>query len=833
MLRKSVLSALFLAPVLFSGALSAQTPPELPSCFIGEDQATVGVPYYCDFGTALNQFIAPFFLADSGISVGFTFNVTTGSTLPPGISLTKSGVFSGTPTTPGAFNFSIDINFSISFSGQTVSEIIPFPTLLQVNGSATGSTVVNPGGLVFALSQGTNTSSQSIALSSRRSQPITYTATASTNSGGSWLSVSGGGTINPFQNSSTVATVNTSGMLAGTYLGTIKLALSSGENFTLPVLLTVTSNQQSLVLSQTGLFFQAVQGGTAPPSQSVSVLNGGTGSLSFSASPSTLSGGNWLSVSPTSGTASSTSSGSATITADSTSLAPGTYYGSVQFSSTGVTNSPQTISVILTVATPAQSPGPSLSSTGLIFVGQAGAAATAKAITVTNPSPNPLAYSSTPFSDNGAAFYTVSPAIGTLASGKPLSIGVQPNAGLATGVYFGNLTLVFSDATTQTVYQRRVAVVLIVVPSLTGGLRGGDEGPSAFLPRAAGCTPTKLIPVMTQLGDGFKVAASWPSPLEVTVVDDCGTFVTQGGSVITTFSTSDPPLALSSLHDGRWTGTWQPRNTSSNQVTITAQAQETLPPLTGSVQIGGSLQANPTVPVVDAGGVVSAASNTVRQPLAPGAYITIYGKNLSQGFNVAPSLPLGTQLGGTQVLLAGKALPLNFAGTGQINAIVPFDMPVNTVQQLIVQQNGALSVPEPVVLSPAQPAIFTQDQSGSGLGVIVGFKADGSGSFLVDHSHPVSTGDVLVVYCTGLGPVDQVLTVGNAGPSLPLANAVTPVTVTIGGQNASVLFAGLAPTLTVYQMNIVVPPGVTPGADVPIVLTQAGLQSVPVTIAVK
>jgi uncharacterized protein (TIGR03437 family) len=304
--------------------------------------------------------------------------------------------------------------------------------------------------------------------------------------------------------------------------------------------------------------------------------------------------------------------------------------------------------------------------------------------------------------------------------------------------------------------------------------------------------------------------------------------------VITAFTNGDPPLSLASLEDGRWSGTWVPRNTSASQVTITAQAQEVLPPIRGSAQIGGTLQTNPAVPVIDAGGVVSAASNTPRQPLAPGSYITIYGKNLNLGSFIAPSLPLQTQLGGSQVILAGKPLPLNYAGSGQINALVPFDTPVNSIQQLIVQQSGQISVPEPVVLSSTQPAIFTQDLSGGGPGVIAGYKADGSANnFLVDHSHPVSAGDTLVIYCTGLGPVDQPVAAGDAGPSSPLARTVNPVTATIGGRDASVQFAGLAPTLTVYQVNVVVPPGVAPGSDVPIVLYQAGQQSVPVTIAVQ
>ena len=828
MLRRLVLilSLSFLASCI--APLVAQT-STLPACLTGLDDGTVGVPYYCDYGTALNQYFAQFLETDSGVSISFTFAVTSGSTLPPGMSITQSGVFSGTPTTAGNFTFSIDITFNITVLGQSFPQTVPFISLLRVSGSATGDTLVSPGGLVFALNQGTGASSQSVGLTSRRSQPITYTATATTVSGSGWLAVSQGGTLGPFQSTAATVTVNPAGLAAGTYNGLIALALSSGENFTIPVLLTVTSNQQSLVLSQTGLSFQAVQGGANPPSQSVSVLNGGAGSLNFSVSSTVLSGGSWLSVTPAAGTAVAGSSGPAvSVSVNSAGLAPGSYYGTVQFSAPNVPNSPQTTSVVLTVTSPAQSPGPSLSATGVIFVSQAGGSPNAKTITITNPSPNPLSYSSTAFSDNNnAGFYSVSPANGTVTSGQPLTVSVQPKAGLAAGVYTGNLTLVFADATTQTIYQRRVAVVLIAVSSLPN-VR--VERSTGLAPRAV-CAPTKLIPVVTQLGDSFNVPAAWPVPVEVTLVDDCGTFVNQG-AVVSTFSTGDPPLPLTAFPDGRWSGTWQPRHTSS-QVTITIQAQEPSPPIQGSVRIGGAVQANPAVPVIDAGGVVSAASNTLRQPLAPGSYITVYGKNLSSGSFVAPSLPLQTKLGGTQVILAGKTLPLNYAGNGQINALVPFDTPVNAVQQLIVQADGQLSVPEPVVLSSAQPAIFTQDQSGQGLGIIVDYKPDGSAPFLVDHSHPASAGDALVIYCTGLGPVDQPVTAGSAGPSSPLARVLNPVTATIGGQSAAVAFAGLAPQLTVYQINLVAPSGLTPGSDVPVVLSQAGLQSVPVTIAIK
>ena len=828
MLRKVVLVLSLLFPVMFGHALSAQT-TDLPACFTGLEQATVGVPYYCDFGTALNQFYAPFLEQDTGVSLVFTFGVTAGTTLPPGLSITQSGAFSGTPTTPGSFSFRIDITYAISVAGQSFSETVPFPSTLQVGGLATGSHDRKPRwSRLRAEPEHHCVSAEHRFVQPQKPADDLHGHSQHGCRRNVALSVRKRHTESVFKKQQpAVASVNTASLVAGTYAGTIQLALSSGENFTLPVVLSIASSQQSLILSQSGLYFQAVQGGSSPPAQSVSVINGGTGSLNFTAAVSTLSGGTWLSVSPASGSADASSGASVGISVSSDGLAPATYYGTVQISAAGLPNSPQTVSVVLTVASPAQSPGPTLSSTGLIFVAQAGGtAAAARTITVTNPSPNTLKFSTTAFSDTSTNFYTVTPSSGTLTSGQPLTLSVQPATGLTAGVYTGSVTLVFADATTQTTYQHRLEVVLIVVPS------GGSVATAHSLrPLAAGCTPSKLILVFTQLGDAFKIPAAWPAPLEVTTIDDCGTFMTQG-TVIVTFSTGDPPLALSSLKDGRWSGTWLPRNTSS-QVTIIAQGQETSPALQGSAQIGGGLQANPAVPVIDAGGVVSAASNTPRQPLAPGSYISVYGENLSLGSNSASSLPLQTELGGTQVILAGKALPLNYAGNGQINAIVPFDSPVNTQQQVIVQSGAALSVPEPVVLSSAQPAIFTQDLSGSGPGVIVGYKADGSASFLIDASHPVSTGDYLVIYCTGLGPVDQPVVVGNAGPSSPLANTLNPVTATIGGQNASVAFAGLAPTLTVYQVNLIVPPGVTPGGSVSVVLTQAGQQSLPVTIAVQ
>jgi uncharacterized protein (TIGR03437 family) len=200
--------------------------------------------------------------------------------------------------------------------------------------------------------------------------------------------------------------------------------------------------------------------------------------------------------------------------------------------------------------------------------------------------------------------------------------------------------------------------------------------------------------------------------------------------------------------------------------------------------------------------------------------------------SIANQLPLGTLLNGTQVLIAGELMPLYFTSDGQINGVIPFDVPPNATHQVIVQRGNAYSVPASVTISAASPAAFTSNATGSGAGIYEAYRADGT-SFLVDENHPTSAGDVIVIYCTGLGPVTPAVSSGSAAPDSPRSPTTNPVTVTIGGQSATVSFAGLAPEFVgVYQINATIPAGVTPG-DAPLLITVAGQTSPAVTIAVQ
>jgi uncharacterized protein (TIGR03437 family) len=214
--------------------------------------------------------------------------------------------------------------------------------------------------------------------------------------------------------------------------------------------------------------------------------------------------------------------------------------------------------------------------------------------------------------------------------------------------------------------------------------------------------------------------------------------------------------------------------------------------------------------------------------------ISILGSSLSDRSEQAPSGDaLPTQLAGTTVLLAGRALPLMAASDGRIDAVLPFDLPVSARHQLIVQRGTNLTVPSMVTMAPVQPAIFTKDDSGAGQGKIYRVLDDGS-SPLAEPGSPAQAGETITILATGLGVVSADVQAGTPGPSDPPATTVNPVTVLIGGVETGAVFAGLQPGAAgFYQLKVVIPDGAPKGDAVPIVLRVAGQSSPAVTMAIQ
>ena len=179
----------------------------------------------------------------------------------------------------------------------------------------------------------------------------------------------------------------TAGMAPGSYSATIPVlsALASNSPQVLSVTFTVTSAGPAIVLTPASRSFSATQGGANPPSQVVSITNGGGGTLSGLNSPliQFLSGGTgWLQV-PT--LSSTTAPANLTLQPITGGMVAGTYSANVFLAATSASNSPQIVSVTFTVAPSTLPPGIALSASSRTFAAtQGGTNPASQSVAITN-----------------------------------------------------------------------------------------------------------------------------------------------------------------------------------------------------------------------------------------------------------------------------------------------------------------------------------------------------------------------------------------------------------------------------------------------------------------
>jgi uncharacterized protein (TIGR03437 family) len=237
---------------------------------------------------------------------------------------------------------------------------------------------------------------------------------------------------------------------------------------------------------------------------------------------------------------------------------------------------------------------------------------------------------------------------------------------------------------------------------------------------------------------------------------------------------------------------------------------------------GFSLTISPPPPSISAGGIVNSAS-FAGGGVAPGELVTIFGSGLGPGTFAGLELDgrgyVSTSLAGTQVLFDGAPAALVYSAAGQVSAVVPYGVSSrsSTQVQVVYQSRGSNTVTLPVV--DAMPGIFTLDSSGHGPGAIV--NQDGK---VNSPSNVAAAGSIVFFYATGEGQTNPGGIDGRPnGDPVPMPVA-QPVTATVGGANAEVVYAGGVAGLVagVLQVNVRLPSGTPPGVAVPIVLTIAG-----------
>ncbi len=661
--------------------------------------------------------------------------------------------------------------------------------------------------------------SQTLIVSNAGGGALNFTTSIALFSGQSahWLSVSPpSGTVAPASPVALAVRADPSLLPAGTYTGSLTISAQGIHPVIIPMTMTITTNPLVLLLSQSGLTFTVVQNGGVVPPQTFGVLNLGSGMLKWSVKTSTLSGGNWLTANPATGSSDAGTPDGAPLVAVSVNpagLVPGAYYGLVKVISPGAANTPQEVVAVLRVLPADTDVAPIVQPSSLIFSAPAGLSSpSSQTVLVYDPTGTGKSFTSTA---TGAGAVVTLPTDATIPPTGPTQIVVQPIVnGLAPGTYQGTLTLQFSDGRVSA-----VAITFVV----TGAADSGSARPAPH--DSLSCTATKLIPVLTTLGPGFIVPAGYPQGLTAQVADDCGNPLTQG-QVSVEFSTGQGVQYMQSLNNGRWDVTWQTGSEPAASVILTVNATNPNQTIAGEAQISGALGALQASPQVKDGGVVSAATFLVT-PLAPGGFISIFGSLLSDATGSAPVLPLSTQLNNTIVSLGDLPLPLFYTSAGQVNAVVPYTSAENTNLQLLVQRDNTYATPVHVDVAAAQPGILQQNGNMEAVAV------DLNGN-LIGPSNPAHAGNVLTLYCLGLGAVSPVVADGTAAPSNPPASTVNPVTVTIGGQNANVIFAGLTPTLAgLYQIDFTVPPNTGTGDQVQVVVSTGEQTSAAVNLSVR
>lgn len=244
-------------------------------------------------------------------------------------------------------------------------------------------------------------------------------------------------------------------------------------------------------------------------------------------------------------------------------------------------------------------------------------------------------------------------------------------------------------------------------------------------------------------------------------------------------------------------------------------------------------------PFIPYQGVLDDAIFKAGDAISPGDIVALFGEQLL--FDTppaAPSAPLPTTLGGVQVTVNGEPAPLYYVSYFQVNFQIPADIPAGTAVVELKRGDGSASNLSSIEVVPRAPRLLLLDGT---YGAIVNQDFSlpmPSGTFGAYQTHPAHEGDALTIYAIGLGTTTPGVASGQPAPSSTLANLNTMPTVVFGGGitgvNATPFFAGLTPTASgLYQVNVIIPPGVAKGDNVSVSLVFPDSASNAAAIAIQ
>lgn len=406
------------------------------------------------------------FAATGGLAPYSFFVLPTGTSnpLPPGITLDKSGVLSGTPTTPGAYSFTVQVVDSSQNAGTKTFQL--------TIGAATQSFVVSPLSLQFSGPFGGDVPSGQNVVISSTGAPTAFTAQVDDGNGGpapGWLQVT------PLKGTTPGAlhvSLLSNTLPAGTY--TARIRIGPGLVTNVAVTYTVTAAAPKLSITPSLLRFRAHLANPSTQQQTFILRNtGGGGPV-----PITLSvtgNSQWItSVTPSAQSVLQNAPVFVKVIVNSQSLTLGAHRDAVHIvTPIGQFDVPVTLTVL------GQGPAISVLTSGVrIATIQGSQSSRSQQIFVRNVGDPGTVVNWTAQAIRGANFVTITNAQGTSTTATPSSFTIQATAAASSSAGPKSALIRVSDSQSQDSPQ---FVVLTIDVAATGSAPIPDPDPAGLL----------------------------------------------------------------------------------------------------------------------------------------------------------------------------------------------------------------------------------------------------------------------------------------------------------------------------------------------------------------
>jgi uncharacterized protein (TIGR03437 family) len=424
--------------------------------------------------------------------------------------------------------------------------------------------------------------------------PMPFTVTPVSNSGGAWLQVAPANGTAPTSISVGVNPAIVTSLAPGIYTGTVTITpiySTAGPAITVAASLTVTGAVQVSVSSNLLSFGYQSGGSSNLQQQTIIVSTNSANPVSFFLNAPQVdpnpAGINWLSVNPTSGVVSSTTSANVVVSILPGTLPPGAYAGRFTLTTPGAAPVTQDIVVRLTVSSNAllNIPVPSLT-----FNYQIGTSVPpAQTLTPTSTS-SAIQYSITA-STNNTGNWLVVPTLGSTPNS--FQVSVNP-AGLAAGNYTGSITIqginLSTAAQTIPVYLKvsNDPVIVSTLTSISFPYQVGQSLPAVQAVRLTSSTGLALSYTVT-------TATPWLTLGGQTLGSTEGLFTVQANPLSLQAGTYDGSIIISATNPQ--TGVTVPNSPITIPVKLYVSASPLVlaspTALQFTAQVGGSTQISP------------------------------------------------------------------------------------------------------------------------------------------------------------------------------------------------------------------------------------------------